>query len=48
LGLAHPEAATLSEIIAAIESKYGTNPTYAQYSIMHQICDALNQEPPKI
>jgi len=42
LGLSTPSSAELSEIIAAIESKYGTSPTNAQYNIMKNICDAIN------
>ncbi|MCP8314106.1 MAG: hypothetical protein H3Z53_07030 [archaeon] len=42
LGLADPSSATVSEIIAAIEGKYGTSPTGAQFEIMKNICDALN------
>ena len=43
LGLARPTSATLAEIIAAIEAKFGTSPTRSQYNIMKEICDALNQ-----
>ena len=42
LGLADPSAATLSEIIAAIESKFGTGATKDELEIMKNICDALN------
>ena len=42
LGLSNPASAKLSEIIAAIESKYGTSLTDNQYNIMKNICDALN------
>jgi hypothetical protein len=42
LGLATPTSATLGQIVAAIESKYGTSPTEAQLEIMKNICDALN------
>lgn len=33
---------TLEWIINAIEGKYGTSPTEAQFEIMKDICDALN------
>jgi hypothetical protein len=42
LGLATPSNATLAQIIAAIESKYGTSPTNAQYLVMKEVCDRLN------
>jgi len=42
LALADPSAATLSEIIAAIESKHGTSPSNTQFNIMKSVCDALN------
>jgi len=42
LGLATPAFATLTDIIVAIESKYGTPPTEGEFEIMKNICDALN------
>lgn len=42
LGLTSPSAATVAEITTAIESKYGTFPSRAQFEIMKNICDALN------
>jgi hypothetical protein len=33
---------TLAEIISAIEGKYDTSPTKAQFEIMKNICDAVN------
>jgi len=42
LGLATPASATLSEIIAAIESKFGTSPTDPEFLIMKDVSDALN------
>lgn len=42
LGLANPSAATLNQIIAAIESKYGTSVTNKRYNIMKDVCDGLN------
>lgn len=42
LGLADPTKATLSEIIAAVESKFGTGPTDKQFEIMKDVLDALN------
>jgi predicted ribosomally synthesized peptide with SipW-like signal peptide len=46
LGLANPSSANLSEIIAAIESKYvppaTEPPTDKQVAIMKNICNALN------
>lgn len=42
LGLANPASAMLSEIIAAIESKYGTPVSNSQFNIMKNVCDALN------
>ena len=44
LGLANPTAATLGEIIAAMESKSGTSPNAAQFNIMKDVCDALNNQ----
>ena len=35
-------SATLSEIIAAIESKHGTGPSNTQFNTMKNVCDALN------
>lgn len=43
LGLSTPKEATLSEIFAAIESKWGTSPTDQEYNIMKRICEALNK-----
>jgi len=43
LGLVDPTSATLPEIIAAIESKYGTSPAKNQFDIMKTICRALNE-----
>ena len=40
LGLATPGAASLGEIFAAIESKYGT--ASPEFEVMKDICDALN------
>lgn len=42
LGLERPHRATLTEIIAAIESKYNTSPTRKQFEIMKNICDGIN------
>ena len=42
LGLATPSAATLTEIIPAIEGKWGTSPTNREFNIMKDVCDALN------
>lgn len=42
LGLTDPTSATLAEIIAAIEAKYGTSPTRAEFNKMQGVCDALN------
>lgn len=42
LGLTSSSAATVAEITAAIESKHGTFPLKAQFEIMKNICDALN------
>jgi hypothetical protein len=42
LELAEPSNATLTEIIAAIESKFGTSPKNSQFNIMKNVCDALN------
>lgn len=42
LGLANPSAATLNQITAAIESKYGTALNNSRYNIMKNVCDALN------
>jgi hypothetical protein len=42
LGLANPSAATLNQIIAAIESKYGTSVNNGRYEIMKNVCDRLN------
>jgi hypothetical protein len=42
LGLANPSAATLNQIIAAIEAKYGTSLNNTRYNIMKNICDGLN------
>ena len=44
LGLANPTAATLGEIIDAIESKFSSLPTPAQFNIMKDVCDALNNQ----
>jgi len=43
LGLANPESAKLSEIIDAIELKYGTSPDKDQFEIMKDICVDLNE-----
>jgi len=43
LDLANPTSATLAQIIAAMETKYNTVPTNAQFNIMKNICDALNK-----
>lgn len=40
LGLTSP--ATTSEIVSAIEGKYGSGPTEDQFEIMKDVCDALN------
>lgn len=42
LGLATPSAATLNQIIAAIEAKYGTSPSNAQFTVMKSVCDGIN------
>ena len=42
LGLAAPSASTLPQILARIETKYGTSPTNAQFLIMKDVCDKLN------
>ena len=43
LGLADPGHATLQQIIVAIESKYGTNPSKTQYNTLKDVCEALNR-----
>ena len=42
LGLATPANATLAQIFARIETKFGTSPTNAQFLIMKDVCDKLN------
>jgi len=42
LGLATPSSATLNQIIAAIESKFGNSPGSAQFMVMKSVCDDLN------
>lgn len=42
LGLANPAAATVPQIISAIEGKWGTSPTNGEFNIMKNVCDALN------
>lgn len=42
LNLPIPNAASGTEIILAIEAKYGTLPTDAEYETMKDVCDALN------
>jgi len=42
LGLANPHQASGAEIVAAIEGKYGTSPSGAQFVVMLNICSALN------
>ena len=42
LGLADPLDATLTEIIDAIEANIGTDPLDAEYELMKDISDALN------
>jgi hypothetical protein len=42
LNLAMPASASLAQIIAAIESKFGTSPTNGQFLIMKDVCDRLN------
>lgn len=42
LALSDPTNASLTEIIAAIESKFGTSPKNSQFNIMKNVCDALN------
>ncbi|NIS82344.1 MAG: hypothetical protein GTO14_19535 [Anaerolineales bacterium] len=42
LDLADPENASLQEIIAAIELKFGTVETKEQFNTLYGICDALN------
>ena len=42
LGLADPEEATLAEIIDAIEGKCGESPSWSEFEVMKDICDALN------
>jgi hypothetical protein len=42
LGLANPTSTTLSEIIAAIEGKYGIPNNSPLFQIMKDICDAIN------
>jgi hypothetical protein len=42
LGLATPSSASLNQILARIEAKFGTSPTNAQYLIMKDVCDKLN------
>jgi len=42
LGLADPTASTLPQILARIETKFGTSPTDAQFLIMKDVCDKLN------
>ena len=43
LGLADPNSATATEIISAMEGKYGTSPDKDQFETMKDICDALNE-----
>ncbi len=43
LMLSDPSAATLEEIILAIENKYNTRPTMTQFGIMKNICEAINE-----
>lgn len=42
LGLADNANASLANIIARIESKFGTSPTSAQFETMKDVCDGLN------
>ncbi|NIM92148.1 MAG: hypothetical protein GTO18_00325 [Anaerolineales bacterium] len=42
LDLANPENASLQEIIANIELKYGTVETKKQFNTLYSVCDALN------
>jgi hypothetical protein len=42
LGLANPSASTLPQILGRIETKFGTSPTNAQFLIMKDVCDKLN------
>ncbi len=42
LGLADPSAATLDQLIAAIEGKYGTPVNNSRYNTMKNVCDNLN------
>ena len=35
-------SATLAQIIAAIEAKFGSSPTNTQFNIMKNVCDSLN------
>jgi predicted ribosomally synthesized peptide with SipW-like signal peptide len=42
LCLANPLSASGAEIVAAIEGKYGTSPSNAQFVVMLNICSALN------
>jgi len=37
-----PDAATATEIITAIESKYGDSPNYGEFETMKDVCDKLN------
>jgi hypothetical protein len=42
LGLGAPQSATLNQIIAAIENKFGWTLTTARYETMKNVCDRLN------
>jgi hypothetical protein len=42
LGLSNPSAASLTSVIAAIESKYGTSLNNTKYNTMKNVCDGLN------
>jgi hypothetical protein len=42
LGLANPSASSLAQILARIEMKFGTSPTNAQFLIIKDVCDKLN------
>jgi hypothetical protein len=42
LSLTNPAAATVPQIISAIEGKSGTSPTNGEFNSMKDVCDALN------
>jgi hypothetical protein len=42
LGLTNPSAATLSQILARMEAKFGTAPSNTQLNVMKNVCERLN------